>query len=253
MIRCCLLAIAVMAGFGESAIACGRCGIFGRGCRYATKYVSPVVVQQEPSVQNFIFSNSFPVPYLAPAGNSVYGYSLAASAYNVDPSLYMDRAARFTELALDNGKAAVEGFNANALALTSASDAADRRQKNTVLALAAIEANRDSTPAASQSFRATIQGGKLSIERIEPAPPAGQASALSTPAPAGMQSCAKCHDGKGEHGEPKGIVLDGSVPLDAVAYRKSAAAVKAGKMPPQADWSDEQKLDAVSALADLLK
>lgn len=250
MIRFALIALGLVALFATEADACGRCGLFGRHCRFHhvahEQYIAPVVVQQQPDVQNFVFNNTFPVPFLAGQGSSVYGYSLAASAYTFDPNLFLDRSARLTELALQTAKAGNDGASAAVQGVLAANDAADRRAKNTVLALAAMEANGQGAAQVPQSFRVSIVGGRLSIERIEPDAP-GNADA---PAPFAAFSCAACHDGQGGANRPPAdSIIDGKTPLAEDRYRRAVKRVADGSMPPNSQLSAEDKAAVYAELA----
>lgn len=265
-----LIVLLCLASLASQADACGRCGLFGRGCRFSSHVVvqqayAPAYAAPAASVQNFVFSNSFPVPYLQ-QGNTAFGYSLAAAPYSFDSAAYMDRASRFQELALETAQTGINGFNANAAALTGLADAVDRRTKNTMLAIAGIQANQQSAaPGANANafqtytLRATVRNGVLSIEREEPQPQPGVVDP-GLPVPGGVQafdsngllSCAKCHDGRGTHHEPKEVILDGSVALDDRTYQRVVQSVGMGKMPPQSNLSWEDRSAVIANLAKLL-
>lgn len=271
-----LLAVLCLANSSE---ACNRCGLFGNRCRFAaqtyyyqpTHYVQPVTYAQP--AQNFIFNNSYPTPLLS-QGNSVYGYSLAAQAYTLDPAQVLDRSSRLAELAFTSGQKAIDNFNdaaGNALALSAETS---RQQQNTLLALSAIQANSGQPAAApSLSFRATVRDGRVQLETIEAAPQSQPAKSpaecedckpkddgrlsltLERNPPITVTSiatgCGRCHDGTGKSDTPKGLVLDGRSPLSEDDYKAAAAAVLAGRMPPKSNVSDETKIATVAELARL--
>lgn len=214
-----LIAGLLMGVVTADASACGRCGLFGRRCRFSSHHVA-AVAYAPPTSTNIIFNNLYPAsPYLlAQGGQSIYGVQTAAGAYGDSPALFMDRAARFTELALQQSGDATAAFNETGRLALELNDAADRRAKNTALALSAMEANREPS---SQVLQIQIQDGVMSIVQ----PPAAQP--LEAPAIVTAVTCAKCHTGDKP---PKGIVLDGSQPFD---LEKAMAAVIAGKMPPK--------------------
>lgn len=250
-----------------SADACNRCGIFGRGCHFNNHHVAHVQqVAYVPPAANqqttFNFVNSFPTPYLLSGqqGSSVYGYSLASAPYQLDANLFMDRAARFTELALQSSDDANKAFAANTAQAMALNDSADRRTKNTLLALSAIQANGD--PNSNQkplSFQATVTNGRLSIRQIE----GGQTgSALTGSGPRGptasslgaLSLCAKCHDGSGKNGTPATFSLDGNSTISQVVFDASIAQMKAGKMPPpdkMPPLKPDEAVDITAALCSL--
>jgi hypothetical protein len=273
-----LLLLGLLLLVTNSTDACGRCGIFGRGCRYAVAYhaptyYAPAAVAYTPPAQTFVFNNSYPTPLL---GNSVYGYSLAAQAYAPDPALILDRSSRLAELAFTSGQRAIGDFNdtaANALALSAD---ASRRAQNTVLALSAIQANQQQPATANSqtlSFKATVTNGKLSVQPLElnataqpaPAPctncevppavpqPSDQGT-LQFSAPAvGLAMCASCHDGTGRKHTPEGLVFDPQQAITPEQYQRAVKAVVSGKMPPKSTLSDDQKSAAIAELARLVQ
>lgn len=291
----CLLIVACLC-CTSTADACNRCGVFGRGCRfsyssyYYPSYYTPTYYQPPATQQNFIFNSTYPQPLSSPASllspsNSVYGYSLAAQSYAVDPAQVLDRSGRLAEIAIQGGQKALDGYNTaagNTLALVAESD---RRTKNAIVALSAIEANQ-AAPAQGQalSFRATVQNGQLSLERIEaekPAsgngvppghykpepgwdhapiplqpnnphcqPPAATDGRLSLRA-GGVKACASCHDGKGTKKTPTRFTLDGSGPLAVDDYELAKADVESGRMPPGVKLSDAEKFTTLAELARL--
>lgn len=214
-----LLPLLIVACFAADASACNRCGLFGRRCRFSS-HIQHVAYAPPSTSTNIIFNNLYPAsPYLlAQGGQSIYGVQSAAGAYGDSPALFMDRAARFTELALQQSGDATAAFNETGRLALELNDAADRRAKNTALALSAMEANREPS---SQVLQIQIQDGVMSIVQ----PPAAQP--LEAPAIITAATCAKCHTGEKP---PKGIVLDGSQPFDLEA---AMTAVISGKMPPK--------------------
>lgn len=234
--------LTIVALFGPilTAEACDRCGVFGRRCHFSQQQVVQQVAYTPPAANQqttFNFVNSFPTPYLLSGqqGSSVYGYSLAAAPYTLDANLFMDRAARFTELALQSSDDANKAFAANTAQAMALNDSADRRTKNTLLALSAIQANSD--PATTQkplSFQATVTNGRLSIRQIDPQQPnpLGGTPGAGVPPGSALAACAKCHDGSGKNRTPQGFSLDGSQQITAEQYAKCIDLMSKGEMPP---------------------
>lgn len=255
------------------AEACSRCGLFGNRCRYAQTYYYPSYVPA-PTTTNLIFNNSYPVPLLGPQGSTVYGYSLASSALAFDPALYMDRAGRYTELSLQAARVAAEGYNANAATAMALTDAADRRAKNTALALAAIEANR--TPVPPQTISLTIRDGKVIVNEIPSintgegrkdvceVPPAPSPS----PAPNGLNplgnapltlslACGKCHDGRGPtpmspNRPPAYSRIGDDIAITEEFYHKAVSQIQNGTMPPESNLTESQKASLIAKLSALI-
>lgn len=246
------LAVGLLAALVVSdAQACHRCGIFGRGCRFAS-HVNHVAAYTPPaSVQTFNFVNSFPTPYLAaPSGQSVYGYSLASQSYSVDPAQVLDRSGRLAELSLELATRGNDGYNSTAQSALAVADAADRRQANALVALSAIGASGQSQVAGggdtstSSSYSIRVENGRLTrTDGDTPGPVASD----------GVQTCARCHDGSGRNNVPRGVVLNGTVAMSLADYERSVHAIIEEKMPPGVKLTPRQKTAAISGLAPLLE
>lgn len=217
MIRVAIVAFMLLGALATDASACHRCGLFGRRCRFQhhvahhVPYVPPAAYVPPAQQTNFIFNNSsVPAYLLSPQGNSVYGYQVSAQSYNLDPALYMDRSGRLAEQAMALAQEGQNGYNAGVALAMQFNESLDRRQKNTVLALSAMEANK--TTSQASSFRATVEGGKLSVEQYPNGlPPQQQVGGLLT------TKCAACHSG----GTAKaGLVLDGSQEVSDRSVRR---------------------------------
>lgn len=208
-------------------------GIFGRRCHSCVP--SHSIPYAPPSTTtNIILNNLYPSTFPL-QGSTLYGVQSAASSYGDSPSLFMDRSARFTEMALELAKTGTEGFNETGRLALELNDAADRRRHNAQVAALAMEANRGTT---LQTLQIKIQDGVMSIVQPEAAEP--PALALT------VNRCAECHSGD----KPKGgIVLDGSVPFD---LQKAMTAVISGKMPPKANLTAAQKATLTAELCNLL-
>jgi hypothetical protein len=84
---------------------CGKCGVFGRGCRYsapvyhAKPYVAPVVVKAPDNISTFIFNNVADPGFLAARSDTVYGVSRALEYSAPSSALYLDNTRRLIETA----------------------------------------------------------------------------------------------------------------------------------------------------------
>lgn len=251
-----LLALLFLLAFAADASACNRCGIFGRGCRFVSHAVVQQVAYTPPvaASQNFIFNNTFPVPHLAQQAQSVYGYSLAAAPYSFDSTAYMDRASRFQELALETAQTGINGFNANAAAATALADSVDRRTKNAMVALATIQANQQQPAQVNATgtvqtttTRYSVRNGQIFVDNDPPNN--GNQQDFSANA---LQSCARCHDGTGQHHEPRDVVLDGSRPIDWAMYERCFDSVRSGKMPKGVNLSAAERFAVLKELPRLM-
>lgn len=269
----------IVAAFGmlslipDSSAACGRCGIFGRGCRfnsgynyYYPQYYSQPAYQTQPST--FVFNNTYPVPYLAQQGTTAYGsavsatqatgYSMAAQPYQVDVGQAFDRQARLAEVAYQGGQEAYTAFNASLVNATAVNDAANRYRSNAAIVAAGLQANALGTGPCQPTVAYTATQVKGVTNQPPPynnggggggyVPPGQQLPANQYPNyqqpgqptqlpaqqgfPISYNVCASCHDGLGNHGEPKELVYNGSKPITPEQFGKAAYAVEIGKMPP---------------------
>lgn len=116
-----------------NAEACGRCGLFGRACKFASHHVAQVVevpvVQevvspyQQPS-QAIVVQNNYPpangaLPLIAQPGNTVYGLQAAFQPYRLDPDAVLRQAAELTKAAQNLADQGLKGYsNTASLALT---------------------------------------------------------------------------------------------------------------------------------------
>lgn len=251
-----LLALLLLVAVAQSADACNRCGLFGNKCRFVSTGHHVATYTPPSTTTNILFNNSFPVPYLlSQQGTTVYGqaatpsYSLSAQAYQFDAAGWLDRASRFQELALETAQRGNDGFTAGAATAMALTDAINRRQTNAVVALSAITANQPGVEAgvsaqgfSTQSTRVTIRNGELSVENLDPE--SGEVRAFGT-----GNACAKCHDGKAGPNKPPKHLDYSRTPLSDELYQKAIDAVMNGRMPPNIEWSVDQKTKSLANLA----
>lgn len=102
--RSIILSLVMLVISASPAFCCGKCGIFGRGCRFASHapvhhvpHVEKAVVR-EASVQNFVFNNIAPAGDLAPRGDTIYGLSRALDYNAPSSALYQDNLRRLIDL-----------------------------------------------------------------------------------------------------------------------------------------------------------
>lgn len=208
------------------ASACGRCGLFGRQCRFASSHVSHAYPSYAApaSTQVFNFVNSgFSALPLAAQGQSVYGYQLAAQAYAVDPSAVLSQAARLTTSAQALASDGFSGF-------TTLSQGQLEGQLSVARILAAGQANAAAITAAKSdvstvqqfSFRATVQNGQMKVERLDGA----EVQALSAPSDGTLEGvlaarCVACHSATSRNG----LDLSDAATIDAATIDKILARV----------------------------
>lgn len=280
-----LLTVTIIAGSlftANTSEACNRCGLFGRGCRYSygynyyPTYYQPV--QYQPPISNFVFNNTYPVPYLAQSGNTAYGqavsggangYSMSALPYQVDVAGGFDRAGRLAEVAFQGGHEVMTQFNASLQNAAAVNEASTRRAQIAAVTAEGIRAmaiNPPNTqPPPTMNFSATMQGGQL---RVNPPTPAGiapnpqmlmqpgytdPASAVGQQYGVGYNVCATCHDGAGTHNEPKELVYNGSRNIDPSDFGKAALSIELGKMPPVSTGIRLSPQDKAIVLTELAK
>lgn len=190
----------------STAFPCGRCGLFGNRCRFASHAVhhAPAVVAVAEQPATVVITNVYPNP-IAAQGGTVYGYSdsapysyqAAAFGHQVNP----DRFLAIAESYLKTGQQlAGDGFGQFQATTSSiiAQQVAGNIEVEKIRAAAQVLESARSPATAPQtfSFQATVQGGKVSIQET-PADEGG-AIALSLPAPEFATlitaKCASCHN-----------------------------------------------------------
>jgi hypothetical protein len=259
MFRAMMLAGLLFLSSAIPADACHRCGIFGRGCRFATTSYTHAAYQA-PS-QTLVFNNVTPPPpyLLAQQGTTAYGQivpsvGLSAQSYNAfDPAAWMHEAAQFQRLALETAQRGNDGFNAAGATAMAVTDSLNRRQSNTLVTLAAIQANNQSALATTQgggaaggtvqTMRITTTNGRLSIEQGDPLTGEFRSQALGL-------ACARCHDGQPGPGKPPpSLIYDGQTPINKEQLELAVEAIMSGKMPPNADLTLQQRSSLVAGVA----
>lgn len=233
---------ALLFTFLAEASACNRCGIFGRGCRFAPAHHVPHVEKvavQERAVQNFIFNNIAPVGDLAPRGTTIYGLSRALDYTAPTSALYQDNLRRLIDLGteLTVSSRDIDSNLTRALEI----DAKGRAIEAGFRALA----SDTSTETRSRSVKVTIrEDGTPDITHLdEPqgipreAPPSEVLGQAGRREPANVfwgLGCVQCHGSK----DPKGgVTLSGVVGDDLFkrAALRATATEDEKLMPPPKD------------------
>lgn len=241
----------------QSADACNRCGIYGRGCVYqshvvsAPAYVAPYVV---PTTVNLNLGTSFAQQgstQFAYGNNGALSYNSFAQAYQVNPVEMIARVERAA-----NNANALAGTMAGALVQQSGSAIEVARiqavGQAAAAALHAAGGDQNAPVARSVTLRATIgSDGQVAVQQVESAPPQqaaaaepiGAAARLGASAPLKPDSifasrCAKCHSGATPKG---GILLDGTGTLPGELLHAAWVAVHSDKMPKGGALTAEEK------------
>ena len=244
MIRAVVFAMVALAA--ADAWACSRCGIFGRGCRFASshhvEHVQAVVaapIVQPPSiaiVNNYPPANGAAATLLAGQGGTVYGLATAVQAYQLDPAAVLRQAAELTKGAQQLAQQGLTGYGQTAaLALTL--------QASQPAITAAITQPVQQPP---QSLRIELRDGKWQIvddkqQAKTPASPApadtsaGEGPPPPQPVPARgfplvSKHCGQCHGT--QLATPKAGIYLGGENRDCKIDLRAVAAVMSGRMPP---------------------
>lgn len=263
MIRVAVFLAAVLVAV--DAWACSRCGIFGRGCRFASshhvEHVQAVVaapVIQPPSiaiVNNYPPANGAAATLIAPQGGSVYGLATAVQAYQLDPAAVLRQAAELTKGAQQLAQQGLTGYGQTAaLALTL--------QASQPAIAAAITQPQPQPP---QSLRIELRDGKWQVVQDAPqatapatnpaSPEPGGTSDGAPPVPpvpargyaAVTRHCGQCHGG--QLATPKGGLYLGGENRDCKIDLRAVAAVMSGRMPPGSKLSEADKAALVLELS----
>lgn len=272
-----VLMLMALGSDATDALACGRCGVFGRACRFQSHVVEKVVaapVVATPVVQHqqplFVVQNNYPQP-LAVQGQTVYGgsYQQIAASLTMDASAYLAGAQalqRDTLATLKAGQdAASDAFHSVlSLQATVAEPLARGEAAERVLRAAGLSA-----PTAGQTLALKItqthdgqwQVENASAEQVNNAAKesAGHHPKPPVPEPNGGQQrslvaekCASCHGL--ELSAPKGgLYFDADHPLDPGPAIQALKAVQNGTMPKGATLSDDEFEQLTAELLALAK
>lgn len=209
-------------------MACNRCGIFGRGCRFAhapvVHHAPAAIVKAPDSIQNFVFNNIAPPGDLSPRGDTVYGVARALEYNSPNSALYLDNARRALEFA---GETTISARTIDSLTLDAAQvDARGRAVEAAFRALAPDGA----AVTRSTTTRVTIRNGLPVIdEQPDPQPVARGLG--------GQISCLKCHAVDGSAAEK--FVIDDTFDLNQ--FTRARAAIDSGDMPPKSRLTEAEK------------
>lgn len=220
------------------AYACNRCGIFGRGCRFAhapVHHAPAAIVKAPDTIQNFVFNNIAPPGDLSPRGDTVYGVARALEYNTPNSALYLDNVRRALEFA---GESTVSARTIDSLTLDAAQvDARGRAVEAAFRALAPDGA----AVTRSTTTRVTIKNGIPQIDDLPNEQPVPRGFA-------GGISCLKCHAVDGS--ASKRFVIDDTFDLDQMGRAK--AAIESGDMPPKSNLTEAEKLRLVLQLGRLV-
>jgi len=237
----------------SQASACGRCGIFGRGCRFAhapvVHHAAPAIVKAPDTIQNFVFNNISPPGDLAPRGATVYGLSRALEYNAPNSALYLDNARRALEFA---GDTTVSARTIDTLTLDAA--AIDARGRAVEAAFRSL-APDTATATRSTTTKVTIRNGIPVIDEL-PTLPALPAQDDPPPVPRDLPlrpvdnvTCMRCHGKEGVAASE--FLLDG--PLTLEQFAKAKDAIEAGRMPPKTNLTPAEKLSLVARFGKLVR
>lgn len=256
MIRVIILAAIVLTA--AEASACSRCGIFGRGCRFASSHhvahvaevvAAPVIAAPPISIiNNYAPGNGAAATLIAPQGGTVYGLSTAVQAYSLDPAAVLRQAAELTRGAQQLAQQGLAGYGQTAaLALTL--------QASQPAITAAI--TQPVAPPPPQQLTIELRDGRWQIAQPKPvaAPAADDQTSVGTP-PAAVRSmpltakhCGRCHGV--DIAAPKGGVYLGGAEVDCKISLAAVAQVMANKMPPGVALSADDRAALVVELSQI--
>jgi hypothetical protein len=261
MIRAVVFAVAMLVT--ADAWACSRCGIFGRGCRFASSHhvehvqavvAAPVIAPPSIAViNNYPPANGAAATLIAGQGGTVYGLATAVQAYQLDPTAVLRQAAELTKGAQQLAQQGLTGYGQTAaLALTL--------QASQPAIAAAITQPVQQAP---QSLRIELRDGKWQIvddkqQAATPASPApadtsaGEGPPPPQPVPARgfplvSKHCGQCHGG--QLATPKAGIYLGGEERDCKIDLKAVAAIMSGRMPPGAKLPEADRAALVLELS----
>jgi cytochrome c553 len=203
-----LLTILLALTLADYAQACGRCGIFGRGCRFAKVKAAVVYPQYAQQASQTINIANFAYPVGATQYSSVAQIS---QLYATNPALALEHSTRVAERSVSTMQSAIESLTAN---------------NEGVLELAKLQAATEHLRAAlttsqqqsSYTLRITQSSSGITVEPLTDTPPmqGGGPAATQPPASSSLLAlhCASCH-GTDINAPKAGLYYDTGHQLDA--------------------------------------
>jgi len=193
-------------------------------------HADPVIVRQQDTIQNFIFSNVANPVSLDPRGDTLYSVSRALEYNSPNSALYLDNARRALEVSSEFTGAA-RGIDSEILQAASI----DARGRAVEAAFRALK--EEPTGIGSRTTRITLKNG-LPVFDEEPQPRAAL----------GGISCLKCHGPDGSAAAK--FVIDDS--FSEAAFSRAKAAIDDGSMPPKQALSEAEKVRELLRLSRLV-
>ena len=266
------IVLGVIGMLTSDASACGRCGLFGRACKFSSHHQQAVavavpVVSAAPEV--LVVNNVYPpanggAALLAQQGGTVYGLQAAALQYRVDPAETLRQAA---ELARDAQRLAETGLNgyqtSASLALQLQASTDDTLAKgvaaSAVLSAAGLnpQVQQLTSP---QSLRITRGAdGRWNVEQLDQGQVAAQlelrAASKQTPQRQSSgslldQHCAKCH-GRDKAAPDGGLYVFPGQSIPRESLLEAIRLVDAGKMPKGQELSSDVRAGIIRELLTL--
>lgn len=170
------VAFLVVILLASEVLACGRCGLFGRRCRY---YRAPSVVSKTVAVPQQIVN----IANVYPQGQTVYSVGQVAQLYATNPALAITTAGRVADSAIASLTAAVN--------LGSITNEQVAQVAKVQAAVAHMQAAVGAQPPSSVTLRITQGAGGINVERMSddeaPPPPTEPSQSLLA------QKCSQCH------------------------------------------------------------
>lgn len=273
---------------------CDRCGFRGRLCRiqqvqqvHHVAHVQHVAQVQQYAVPSaspevLVVNNQYASPngaaaFLAPQGNTVYGFQGAAQAYALDPTAVLRQAMELTKGAQQLASQGLNGYNQTAsvaLQLNAGTNDTIARgiAASSVLQSAGFTASSGQNQTqAMRIYRdeqgkwqveqgesvvaritASVQGGAAATNpESNPAPPRPPAPSIAGTGPSMIrQHCASCHGLTLT--QPKGgLFFDAGHPLDCKSSLSAVRSVMNGKMPKGQQLAAEVRNALVDELLSL--
>lgn len=214
----------------SDAIACGRCGLFGRRCRFRSSVHHHNVVRHDVIAvqQPQTIALQVNYPPLPVQGGTGYIYSGNSS---IDASLHLNQAARLVERAQDLASHATTDFSATLQAAIqgqqNVAEIVASGQAASAALLATTGVKSASTDAVTVTLR--IKDGRVEVVREKRTDkPEVITSDNAVVQPSKLAVCLRCHSGEGAKA---GFRLDES--LNFVKYKKARAQMRSGNMPPK--------------------
>lgn len=219
-----IIAIIVTLLLTDYAQACGRCGLFGRRCKFASVKSAVVYPQYAQAASQTINVANFAYPIGATQYSSVAQIS---QLYATNPALALEHSTRVAERSVSTMQSAIESLTANNQGVLEVA----KLQAATEHLRSALQSSQQTS---SVTLRITQSSSGITVEPITDSPPVhgGGPATAQPPASSSVLAvhCASCH-GTAVNAPKAGLYYDSGHQLDATNAMKALRILEGHDVP----------------------